>query len=66
MIDYESLLEENFFCRIHKSYLVNLAHVKEYIRGEGGSVILTNGKEIEVSRRKKEIFLGQIKEFFKM
>ena len=66
IIDYELLLEDNFFCRIHKSYLVNLVHVKEYIRGEGGSVILTNGKEIEVSRRKKEIFLGRIREFFKM
>jgi two-component system LytT family response regulator len=66
IVDYELLLEDNFFCRIHKSYLINLVHVKEYIRGEGGSVLLTNGKEVEVSRRKKEIFLTRIREFFKM
>ena len=63
--DYEELLEDAGFVRIHKSYLVNLLHVKEYLRGEGGSVILSNGKEIEVSRRKKDIFLSRMKEFYK-
>jgi len=66
IIEYELLLEDNFFCRIHKSYLINLAHVKEYIRGEGGSVILNNGKEVEVSRRKKEAFLSRVRDFFKI
>ncbi|HEY4290014.1 MAG TPA: response regulator [Puia sp.] len=66
IIDYELLLEDNFFCRIHKSYLINLAHIKEYIRGEGGTVILTNGREVEVSRRRKEMFLSRIRGFFKI
>ena len=51
--DYEDLLEDAGFVRIHKSFLVNLLHVKEYLRGEGGSVILSNGHEVEVARRKK-------------
>ena len=63
--DYEDLLEDSGFVRVHKSFLVNLLHVKEYLRGEGGSIILTNGKEIEVSRRKKDIFLSKMKEFYK-
>lgn len=63
--DYEELLGDAGFVRIHKSFLVNLLHVKEYIRGEGGSVILSNGKELEVSRRKKELFLARMKEFYK-
>ena len=63
--EYEELLEDAGFVRIHKSYLVNLLHVKEYLRGEGGSVILSNSKELEVSRRKKDIFLGRMKEFYK-
>ena len=63
--DYEELLDDAGFVRIHKSSLVNLLHVKEYLRGEGGSVILSNGKEIEVSRRKKEVFLNRMKEFYK-
>jgi two-component system, LytTR family, response regulator len=66
IVDYELLLEDNFFCRIHKSYIINLTHVLEYKKGEGGFVRLTNGKEVEVSRRKKEIFLARIKDLFKM
>jgi two-component system LytT family response regulator len=65
IIDYELLLEQSNFCRIHKSFLVNLQHVREYIRGEGGSVVLSNGKTVEVSRRKKEAFMARMKELFK-
>jgi two-component system LytT family response regulator len=50
MHEYEKLLEDAGFVRIHKSILVNLLHVKEYLRGEGGSVILSNGHEVEVAR----------------
>jgi two-component system, LytTR family, response regulator len=66
IIEYELMLEDNFFCRVHKSNIINLTHVVEYKKGEGGTVLLTNGKEVEVSRRKKEIFLARMKEFFKM
>ena len=65
MLEYERVLEDAGFVRIHKSYLVNLVHVKEYIRGEGGSVILTNGTELEVARRKKDMFLDNMKKFYK-
>jgi two-component system LytT family response regulator len=34
-------------------------------RAKGGSVILSNGITLEVSRRKKDIFLGKMKEFYK-
>ena len=63
--EYEELLSDSGFVRIHKSFLVNLVHIKEYLRGEGGSVVLTNGTEIEVARRKKEPFLDKMKSFFK-
>jgi len=63
--EYESLLEDCGFVRIHKSFVVNLEHVKEYIRGEGGLVEMTNGQDIEVSRRKKEMFLTRMREFYK-
>jgi two-component system LytT family response regulator len=65
ILEYDELLKDAGFVRIHKSYLVNLLHVKEYLRGEGGSVILSNGTTLEVSRRKKEIFLSRMKEFYK-
>jgi two-component system, LytTR family, response regulator len=64
LIDYCNLLKDIYFLRVHKSYLINLRHVKEYQRGEGGLVILSNGLEIEISRRKKEEFMLKIKEVF--
>jgi two-component system LytT family response regulator len=65
LLDYENLLGDAGFLRIHKSFLINLRHVKEYQRGEGGMVIMNNNSEIEVSRRKKEQFLLKIKEIYK-
>ncbi|RYG40887.1 MAG: response regulator transcription factor [Chitinophagaceae bacterium] len=61
LIEYENLLVDTPFFRIHKSFLINLKHVKEYQRGEGGIVIMSNNAEIEVSRRKKEQFLEKVK-----
>ncbi len=63
--EFEALLEDAGFLRIHKSFVINLEHVKEYIRGEGGTVILSNGHDVEVSRRKKEVFITRMKEFYK-
>lgn len=61
LADYDQLLADADFMRVHKSYLINLGHIKEYQRGEGGMVIMTNGIEIEVSRRRKDLFLERIK-----
>ena len=63
--EYEKLLEDCGFLRIHKSFLVNMEHVQEYKRGEGGYVMLSNGAEVEVSRRKKDLLLAKMKEYFK-
>jgi two-component system LytT family response regulator len=65
LFDYERLLAGTIFLRTHKSFLINLLHIKEYVRGEGGTVVMSNGMEIEVSRRKKELFLEKVKESFK-
>ncbi len=65
LIEYEELLRGTTFLRVHKSFLINLLHVREYQRGEGGSVIMSNKAEIEISRRKKEAFLDEIRRVFK-
>jgi len=65
LIDYDNLLKDTTFLRIHKSFLINLHHVKEYQKGEGGMVILSDNTEIEVSRRKKDEFLMKIREAFR-
>jgi two-component system LytT family response regulator len=55
--DYDELLCNHGFIRIHKSHLVNLNHIKKYIKGEGGWVIMADDSKIEVSRRKKDSLL---------
>jgi two-component system LytT family response regulator len=58
---YDELLEEQNFFRTHRSYLVNLAHIKMYKKGDGGVLIMNNGDEIEVARSNKESFLRMLK-----
>ena len=55
--EYESMLGGDTFYRVHRSSLINLSHIKKYIKGEGGYVIMSDGSEIEVSRRKKSEFI---------
>ena len=55
--DFEELLPKNTFFRPHHSYIINLNFIKKYIKGDGGSIELQNGKYIDVSRRRKEEFL---------
>lgn len=54
---YEEALVECGFCRIHRSYLINLEYVTKYNKGKGGFVTMNNGKELEVSATKKNGFL---------
>ena len=65
LLDYETLLQDSSFVRIHKSWLINMKHLKEYQKGEGGVAIMSNGKQLDVSRRKKEYFVTYMKEHFK-
>ncbi len=55
--EYDEMLCDQGFFRAHKSHLANLTHVSRYIKGEGGTLIMTGGKEIEVSRRNKEALM---------
>jgi two-component system, LytTR family, response regulator len=56
--DVDELLVEYHFFRIHNSTLVNLKQVKKYIKGEGGEVIMSNGKNLQVARTRKTDFLN--------
>lgn len=52
--DIQEILEERNFLRVHRQFLVNLDHIKKYVRGEGNYLILTNEINIPVARNKKE------------
>jgi len=58
---YNELLSDQNFFRIHRSYLVNLQHIKMYKRSDGGTIVMNDGEEIEVSRNNKEAFLKLFK-----
>ena len=55
--EYDEMLTPFRFFRIHKSHMINLAYLERYRKGEGGSVIMEDGTELEVSRRRKEDFM---------
>lgn len=57
----EEILNKNTFYRIHHSHLVNLGFIREYVRGEGGHIIMLDNSLIPVSRSKKQFFLSIIK-----
>ena len=61
--DYEELLTDYGFCRVHHSHLINLKFIKKYIKGEGGIVVMIDGAEVEVSRRKKEVFQKSLEKY---
>jgi two-component system LytT family response regulator len=63
--EYEKLLPDNNFTRIHDKYIINLAYIKEYIKGSGGEVVLENGKEIPVATRRKEDFLARFEKWIR-
>jgi two-component system, LytTR family, response regulator len=59
--EYEDLLTGFSFLRIHQSNIINLQHIKKYVKGDGGQVWMSDGAEIEVSRRKKDEVMEALK-----
>lgn len=58
---YEDLLRDQQFVRIHKSHLVHLVHLKEYINQDGHFVRMTDGSEVPVARAKLSWFLSMVR-----
>lgn len=52
--EYEELLTEHGFERIHQSHLINLAYLKSYIKKDGGYVVMADNSNLPISQRKKE------------
>jgi two-component system, LytTR family, response regulator len=55
--EYEDLLSDSGFFRIHKSYLINMKRIRRFERAEGGSVVLEGDIKIPVASRKREELL---------
>lgn len=58
--EYDNMLSDFGFFRIHQSHLVNLDFIAKFNKNDGGYVVLENGKKLPVSRRNKQEFLEKL------
>jgi len=58
--EYDELLSDRNFFRIHNTYLINIKAIKKYVKGEGGYVVMETDISLDVSKRKKDAFLVKI------
>jgi two-component system LytT family response regulator len=61
LIEFEELLSEYGFVRVHKTHVVNLNHVTSFTKNDGGVLFLSNGDSVAISRRRKDFTLEQLK-----
>lgn len=54
------LLENTQLFRVNRSVIVNLDYVVKYKKGEGGTLELVDGSEIEVSPNKKKQLMDRL------
>ena len=55
--EYESMLLEQDFMRVHNSYLINLKEVKRFVKTDGGYIVMSNDDVVSISRSKKQDFI---------
>jgi two-component system LytT family response regulator len=55
--EYEDILPDTLFFRAHHSYMININHIRNYHKGEGGYVVMSDLSSIDISKRKKKEFL---------
>ncbi len=58
--EFQELLASRNFFRPHNSHLINLEHVKKYVRHEGNSTIMADGSQIPISRNNRDLFLARM------
>ena len=59
--DFEYMVPPTAFCRIHHGHIVNKNHIAKLKKGRGGSVLMKDGKELEIAVRRKDDFLNMFR-----
>ena len=59
---YDKLLTPFNFFKVHQSHLINLNYIKSYVRNEGGYLLMEDGKSVEISRRRRPLFLEKLRQ----
>ena len=60
--DFDLILKDKSFLRVHHSHLVNLNYVKMFVRGDGGYLELSDTSCVPVARNRKDQFMDSMKE----
>jgi two-component system LytT family response regulator len=60
MKEYEEMLSNYNFFRVHKSHMVNMKYIIRYSKGDGGTLVMSDGSEVEVSARKKSELMEKL------
>lgn len=56
--EYDKMLSDVGFVRVHQSHLINMEHVKAYVKTEGGYILMKNDQIVPVSVRKKSFVVS--------
>lgn len=55
--EFDKLLSDHQFLRVHQSHLINLQHLDAFIKTEGGYILMKDGAQVPVSIRKRPLVL---------
>ncbi len=61
MKEFDDLLSDYNFLRVHRSHLINLDEVKTYIKTEGGYIKMKDGSSVSISRQRKNMVVSRLK-----
>lgn len=61
--ELDDTLSGGDFARVHNSYLVNMAHIQKYVKGDGGYIVMPDKAQITISRSKREEFFQLFSKF---
>jgi two-component system LytT family response regulator len=60
--EYDKLLGEYSFLRVHQSHLINSNQIKEFVKIDGGYIVMHDGIKIPVSVRKRASIVKMLDE----
>jgi two-component system LytT family response regulator len=61
--DIDETLSGKDFFRIHNSFLINMNHIKKFVRGDGGYILMNDDTQITIARSKREEFFDMFSKF---
>ncbi len=59
--EYEKILDLNQFFRVHNSYIVNISHIKEIYKSDGGYCLMSTQDSVPIAKRRHELFIKFLK-----